>query len=134
MASREDSELLRHFLVETVTTYGVVVERANLLRSERGLLQPAIEEAAQQIPALVRRYARQNGVDAGLVGLQLRAKVELATSAGQRLLRRRGRLPTRAVRRWLKRVRLLVGSLKTLVPGAEALEELLDLLDAALDR
>jgi hypothetical protein len=56
--------------------------------------------------------------DAGLYGGQLRAKREVARKAGEDLDRILAQAPGRvaAIRRWLKRVRLLVGSLLKGVP------------------
>jgi hypothetical protein len=79
-------------------------------------------------------------MNAGLYGEQLRSKRELARLASEDLVAqdtaspRMRRFSRPAIRRWIKRCKVLIGSLKGIVPGAEALNELLDLLDAGLDR
>jgi hypothetical protein len=45
-----------------------------------------------------------------------------------------GRFSRPRIRRWIKRCKVVLDSLKGIVPGAESLNELVDLLDAALDR
>jgi hypothetical protein len=79
--------------------------------------------------------------DAGLYGQQLRSKRELARIASDDLVGpevvptpRLGRFSRPRIRRWIKRCKVVLGSLKGIVPGAESLNELLDLLDAVLDR
>jgi hypothetical protein len=68
--------------------------------------------------------------DAGVSGQQLETKVEMTASLGRRFA---GRLwQTGAAREWVKRAKVLVDSLKSTTPGAEALSELLSLLDSGL--
>lgn len=136
MASRSETRDLRAFLTDVVATYHSVVEQANLLAREREPLYAAINEFdRQRLNQIVERYSGSRGAaDAGLTGAQLQAKIDITRSAAERLRGARGRPSVRSIRRWLKRAKVVVGSLKTLVPGAEALDELLDLLDATLDR
>lgn len=145
MPDDDDIEVVRAFAVETVKTYGIILEDRRTLRvAERESLRPALAEFDQQghPERIVDQYAsltEDEQRDAGLYGEQLRRKRELARLASDDLLAQPAAATPRPfsrlrIRRWLKRAKVLVGSLKGLVPGAEALDELLDLLDAALDR
>ena len=81
-----------------------------------------------------------------MLGQQLAAKVEIpsvfvellraesARDDAQTVERRVPGPRTGNVRRWIKRAKVLVGSLAGILPPVEALGEMLDLLDAALDR
>jgi hypothetical protein len=143
MPSQDDVAAVRAFVDETLITYSVIVEEGRVLRvAERERLNAALAAFAGQHPErIVAGYAGlddQAVFDAGVYGEQLLAKRELARIASQELDRSsehqsRRVFSRRNIRRWLKRAKVLVGSLKNLVPGAEALMELLDLLDGALD-
>jgi hypothetical protein len=115
------------------------------INEEREALQLALGEFVQREHGerIVSQYSELPDVavfDAGLYGQQVRQKRELARIAAEalgpdaQLARPRRRGYVGRARRWIKRAKVLVGSLKGLIPGAEALDELLDLLDGALDR
>jgi hypothetical protein len=141
-----DIMLVEAFIDETVRTYEVVSEDSRTARvPERELLQLALIEFSQggHPERIVSQYTSASDEDlrdAGLYGQQLRSKTELARLASNDLSDQEARTPTLRrfsrprIRRWIKRCKLLLSSFKGLVPGAEALNELLDLLDAALDR
>jgi hypothetical protein len=142
-----DIEVVRAFVRETVRTYGIVVEDRRTGRAvERELLKSALLEFSEKghPERIVSQYASagNDGLrDAGLYGQQLRSKRELARFASDDLVGpevvptpRLGRFSRPRIRRWIKRCKVVLGSLKGIVPGAESLNELLDLLDAALDR
>ena len=153
MANERDVELLEAFVYETLDTSRLVIEFGDIRARERVALRAATGELVDRQPQLIiAAYRETPDVDlvaAGVVGHQLAAKVELSRAFAE-LLRNESEYrvaPTDAVertretgprtgnvRRWIKRVRILVGTLKGLLPGAEALGEMLDLLDAALDR
>jgi hypothetical protein len=131
--------LIREFLANTLSVYKDVVGKARIDNHEvRGALFQAVKEyESVGAPRLLEAYARLDkdfAQDSGLTGEQLEAKVSLAKLAADELRLTQGTLWTSRVRRWLKRVKVLLGSLAKLVPPAEALIELVDLLDAALDR
>ncbi len=147
MPDPSDTDVVRAFVAETLRTYEVVSEDRRTTRIiERELLRSALLEfTSEQHPArIVSQYASANDEDlrdAGLYGEQLRSKRESARLASEDLLgQEEAATPTlrrfsrRRIRRWIKRSKVLLGSLKGMVPGGEALNELLDLLDAALDR
>jgi hypothetical protein len=84
-------------------------------------------------------------VAAGVVNEQLWSKIVVPRAAADDLDHEvaEGDLPiegkpkylgTSGVRRWIKRVQVLVRTLKGILPAAQALAELLDLLNVALDR
>lgn len=140
MPSQDDVELVRRFLDEVVETYLFVLNHPRILRSaEREELRTALAEFAEAHPArITQQYAElddEDAIDAGIYGDQLRSKYRIARLARHDLVKQAPVPPVgrRRVRRWIKRVKVLGGSLKTLIPGAEALLELLDLLDGALD-
>ena len=145
MPSEDDVAQVRRFVIDTTETYSVVIENARLTPREREALQIALLAFVERDhdERIVSQYgALPEGaeIDAGLYGQQLRQKRELAwfaaedLGAGGQVARPRQRGYYGRVRRWIKRAKVLVGSLKPLIPGAEALNELLDLLDGALDR
>jgi hypothetical protein len=145
-----DIQMVRDFVAETVRTYEVVSNDRRTARvTERERLADAIIafNQGEHPERIVSQYASADDEDlwdAGLYGEQLRSKRELARLASEDLLvqdtaspsptRKLSRFSRPAVRRWIKRCKVLIGSLKGIVPGVEALNELLDLLDAALDR
>lgn len=143
MPSDADVETLRLFIDDTVSTYRLVIEVGGVLRPrERDALLGAIVEFAELHPErIVSQYAELDDADiadSGLYGQQLRGKREVARYAandveGKPNVAERRRFSRANVRRWLKRAKVLAGTLKALVPGGEALVELLDLLDGALD-
>jgi hypothetical protein len=141
MADQTDIEVVRLFLNDVVKTYRKVAENGRIRSSERIALGVALTEFQSEHPErIISQYAGlgdEQVRDAGLYGQQLRQKYEvarLASSDFEGPADRRVRFSTTGIRRWIKRARLLVNSLLKGVPGAEALGELLDLLDAALDR
>lgn len=156
MPSQRDVELLDGFLRETLDTVSLVIERGDIRARERHALSPALQEFAEGHPRLIlNTYQKRLDPDleaAGVLRKQLEAKVELPRVFAERIRIESGveddqtdtfetaqsRWPsgpsTGNVRRWIKRAKILVGTLAGLLPPMEALSELLDLLDAALDR
>jgi hypothetical protein len=136
-----DVEVLRSFLSTSLATYDLIVAQGRLRRSDRQDLRSLAEDfQAHRVERLIGEYAETSDEiarDAGVFGAPLRSKANLSANAAQNLDQSRvgrGDISTRAARRWIKRVKVLVGSLKSLIPGAEAFIEMLDLLNAALDR
>jgi hypothetical protein len=145
-----DIQVVRLFVGDVVRTYGVVSADGRTARVvERERLAAAIVAFNERghPERIVNQYASANDDDlrdAGLYGEQLRSKQELARLASDDLLiqdtdsptptSRLKRFSRPGIRRWIKRCKVLIGSLKGMIPAAEALNELLDLLDAALDR
>jgi len=140
MPAEEDVNLVRAFLHDSLGIYELVAASARIRTRERALVIEAMHEFADQQTARIlngfRELDDQVARDAGIMGVQLRGKAEMAREAGRELedRPRRKEVSTARSRRWIKRVKVLAGSLKILIPGAEAFLELLDLLDSALDR
>jgi hypothetical protein len=153
MPEDRDVELLNTFLQETVATFELVAERGDLKARERHALLAALREFAEKQPRLILDAYREKPdselAAAGVLDQQLAAKVEIPQIFAELLrsemdpgrlktdgpVTERSRRPrTGNIRRWLKRARVLVGTLASILPPAEALSELLDLFDAALDR
>jgi hypothetical protein len=153
--SVSDIRVMADFIDHTLTTYSRLLDDGRGLRNpEREALQAALsefwEQGAERIVSQYRALDDEIIRDAGLYGHQFRAKSEIARLAGEDIVGRgpadddfldpeqiagRGRFSRRRrIRRWLKRARVAVGSMKGVIPAAEALMELLDLLDGALDR
>lgn len=147
MPAQDDINEVREFVDHTIATYHLVTHTAQMARNEREALQLALGEFVQRAhrDRIVDQYRELVDdpliIDSGLYGQQLRQKRELARIAAEAFepedAERAGSRPRGyigRVRRWIKRAKVLAGSLKRLVSGAEALDELLDLLDGALDR
>lgn len=139
MPTDRDVTRVREFLDKTFSVYRDIVGEARIDHPNvRDALLRAVEEYERVgAPRLLEAYARLDeefARDSGLTGEQLEAKVSLAELAADELRPTQGTPWTSRIRRWLKRVKVLLGSLSKLVPPAEALIELVDLLDAALDR
>jgi hypothetical protein len=153
MPSADDSAALNNFLdsVRTVLAerYGPQVGR----RADRDRLAELATSFDDQVrPRLLEVYEGLDDnecLDAGIRDQQLESKVALVIAAvepppRERIVAsRRGVEPISeplpplkksALRRFLKRAKILAGSLRKLVPGAEALLELLDFADSVLDR
>lgn len=141
MPTDHDVKLLQEFLGEVLATLTLVIERGDIRSREREALNAACREFAElQPPLIVAAYRATDDktlVAAGVIGKQLWAKIDVPNAAAEdirRELDERGRTGTYGVRRWIGRVKVLVGTLKGILPAAEALTELLDLLNVALDR
>ena len=147
MPAQDDINEVREFVDHTIATYHLVTRTAQMAPNEREALQLALGEFVQRAhrDRIVDQYRELIDdpliIDSGLYGQQLRQKRELARIAAEAFepedAERAGSQPrgyVGRVRRWIKRAKVLAGSLKRLVSGAEALDQLLDLLDGALDR
>jgi hypothetical protein len=152
MPGEDDTATLAEFLDEVRTVlaerYGPNVAR----KSDRERLARLANSFDDQVrPRLVAAYAELDDgacLDAGIIGQQLELKVALVRAAVEppretRAISRREpssasepppQLRKSILRRFLKRAKILAGSLTKLIPGAEALIELLDFADSVLDR
>lgn len=127
MPDEDDIAVVRRFVDETIETYSVIVVRGRALRgAERDALLRAVHEFRERHPdRITTQYAGLEDdevVDAGLYGAQLREKREVARLASDDLLRQAPsasprRFSRRRIRRWLKRAKVLVGSLRGLIPA-----------------
>jgi hypothetical protein len=150
MPSKDDVAELARFLRETLETLELVIDTGYIRTYERELVRAATQDFQARHPQQILE-AYQAAPDpvldaAGVLGRQLAAKVGIASITGEHVRaevhgddyvgsERRYRRPrTGNVRPWIKRAKILVGSLAGILPPVEALSELLDLLDAALDR
>jgi hypothetical protein len=149
MPADSDVIVLREFLGEVLATFELITERGDIRGREREALRLAYREFAEVQPPLILDAYREAQdevlVAAGVIRQQLRSKSD-ATSASADDLRReadrlegsektkRTYLRKYGIRRWVRRAKVLVETLKGILPPAEALAELLDLLDTALDR
>lgn len=149
MPADRDVEQLEKFLEGVVATFALIVERGDLRGREREALGAAYREFAElQSPLILNGYrAMQDDalVAAGVIRQQLRSKIDVTSAAADDLWREleklervekknRTQLSKNGIRRWIGRAKVLVETLKGLLPPAEALAELLDLLNVALDR
>ena len=156
MPDAADSQALNKFLDEVRTVlaerYGPNVAR----KADRDQLARLANSFHEHVrPRLLGVYVELDEtacLDAGISGQQLELKVALVTATvepppGEGALSRPdprtgsepspeppARLKKSAIRRFLKRAKILAGSLGKLIPGAEALMELLDFADSVLDR
>jgi hypothetical protein len=149
MPADSDVVVLTDFLDELLATFALITERGDIRGREREALILAYREFAEvQSPLIVTAYREAEDrvlVAAGVIRQQLLSKTD-ATSAAAEDLRhesvrlersektKRTYLRKYGVRRWIRRAKVLVETLKGILPPAEALAELLDLLDSALDR
>ena len=146
----DDIQLVRMFVDEVVRTYEAISgDRRTARVPERASLTTAILAFSEggHPERIINQYANANDDDlrdVGTYGEQLRSKRELARLASEDLMvqytdsprqtPRLGRFTRPRIRRWIKRCTVVITSLKGIAPGSEALNELLELLDAALDR
>lgn len=152
MPDEDDTATLAEFLDEARTVlaerYGPSVAR----KADRERLATLAYSFDDQVrPRLAAAYAELDDgacLDAGIAGQQLELKVALVRAAVEppretRAVSRREpssapepppRLRKSVLRRFLKRAKILAGSLTNRIPGAEALMELLDFADSVLDR
>src|SRR5690242_8004702 len=98
MATEQDTRLLQAFLDETLETARLVVERGDIRTvREREALYAAIAELRSRQPErIVAAYRHAEEVelaDAGVVGRQLAAKVEIANVFAERLRSEAGEEP-----------------------------------------
>lgn len=141
MPTLGDIGLVEVFVGDVVRTATLVTQdRAPVSFPDRGPLRGAVAELAEvQGPRIVGGYAAAEDEelsDAGLSGEHLRAKIEIASS-GSTGVESEAHGPdgirAPAVRAWTRRAIVLAASLATVVPAAEALVGLIDLVDAAVE-
>jgi hypothetical protein len=138
MPGEIDSALLARYLdrvrVVLVEQYETPHGRASDRERLAYLAQSFHEETR---PRILREYAELRDVDAldaGIIGSQFEAKVDLILEASEPEVSGRSRRTKQSLRKFIKRAKILASSLRNLIPGAEALLELLDFADAVLDR
>jgi hypothetical protein len=149
MPADRDVELLEEFLHGVLATFALITERSDIRGREREALILAYREFAEvQRPLILNAYREADDevlVAAGIIRQQLWSKIDVTDAAAKDLWRKtekleflgnkkRAHLGKTDIHRWIRRAKVLVETLKGILPPAEALTELLDLFDAALDR
>lgn len=131
-------EHLERFLLNVTDTYRLIAADGRIRSSERKPLLQLIDDASNSQPErLIAEYRDLPDMvarDAGIDPLQLRIKVEISIAYSEELQEGKSKVSTTRARRWIKRAKAILGSLKGLIPGAELFLEALDFLDASLDR
>lgn len=129
---------LERFLLNVRDTYRLIAVDGRVRPSERKLLLQLIDDASSSQPdrlvADYRDLPANAARDAGIDPVQLRIKVAISIAYSEGLQEGKSKVATKRARRWIKRAKTVLGSLKSLIPGAEVFLEALDFLDASLDR
>lgn len=136
MPSDQDVRNVEHLIASAISTYFAAFGAGDLAAEDRRQLEAAMTEFAEvQGTRILDAYRGADDaelVSDGLVGQQLASKVAFVDHVAYRL-RTSEQPKTRLVRGWKKRLMVVVESFKGL-PYFEALKELLEMLDAGLDR